>query len=259
MCAPDPNAGIRYQAKLEKMKKDQQYHSASLKYWNREVSGKQRAGALTTGLSRAKSDAYSRALWALGKGREANEKLYKTRAKLSRVSGQTGVSRSNRYMTSKYKEILDAQRRIESSINATFGRNMDTTMQGLKRQHANLVAKNRQNIGVRPEYGGPVMMPPRDSQGQFFNSLSMGLSAAGSILSIASLSDASVKENLELVGTSPNGHNIYHFNYIGDDVRYKGVLAQEVLWKEPLAVEIGEGGLLGVHYDKIDVNMEIAA
>ena len=259
MCAPDPNAGIRHQARIEKRKKDAQYHAASLKFWNREVSGKQRAGALTTGLSRSKSDAYSRAIWALGKGRESNEKLYRSAAKLSRVAGKTGVSRSNRYMTGKYKEILDQQRRIESSINATFGRNMDATMQGISRQHMNLVAKNRQQIGVRPEYGGPVMLPPRDTQGQFFNSLSLGLSAVGTGLSIAALSDAAVKENIELVDVSPNGHNIYHFNYLNNDVKYKGVLAQEVLWKDPQAVEIGDGGLLGVYYDKIDVNMEVVA
>ena len=58
VCAPDPNRGIRMQAKIEKMKKDTQYHSASLKYWNREASAKQRKAGLVTGLSRAKSDEY---------------------------------------------------------------------------------------------------------------------------------------------------------------------------------------------------------
>ena len=81
MCAPDPNAGIRMQAKIEKMKKDTQYKSESLKYWNREVSAKQRQGGLTKGLSRSRSDAYSRALWTLGKGRLPNEAIYRSRAK----------------------------------------------------------------------------------------------------------------------------------------------------------------------------------
>ena len=257
MCAPDPNKGIRYQAKLEKRKKDYQYHAASLKYWNREVSARRRHGALTTGLSRSKSNAYSKALWALGKGRSANEKLYRSAAKLSRVSGKTGESRSNRYMQAKYKEILDQQRRIEGSINATFGRNMDATLEGISRQHLSMVARNKEKIGSKPEYGAPVMMPPRDTQGQFFNSVSAGLSMAGSVASIFAASDIAVKENLELVGQSPNGHNIYHFNYLGDDVKYKGVIAQEVLWKNPEAVDILEGGVLGVCYDKIDVNMEV--
>ena len=80
MCAPDPNRGIRMQAKIEKMKKDTQYYSASLKYWNREAGVKRRQGGLTRGLSRSKSDAYSKALWVLGKGRLAQENIYKQKS-----------------------------------------------------------------------------------------------------------------------------------------------------------------------------------
>ena len=64
-------------ARIEKQKKDASYHSASLKYWNREAAAKQRIGGLTTGLSRTKSDAYSRAIWALGKGRLQQQKIYR--------------------------------------------------------------------------------------------------------------------------------------------------------------------------------------
>ena len=179
MCAPDPNAGIRYQAKQEHKKKLQQYNSASLKYWNREVSAKQRSNTLTKGLSRARSDAYTKALWALGKGRQANEKLYRTKAKLSKYDQKTGTSRASRYMSGKYREILDQQSRIESTINNTFGRNMDITQQGITRQHQNYVAKNRQKLGVRPEFGAPVMMPPSDR-------LSGALSIASTVVGLAS-------------------------------------------------------------------------
>ena len=254
MCAPDPNAGIRYQAQQENKKKHQQYHSASLKYWNREVSAKQRSNTLTRGLSRARSDTYSKALWALGKGRQANEKLYRTRAKLSKYDQKTGTSRSSRYMTSKYKQILDQQSRIESTINNTFGRNMDIQQQGIIRQHQNYVAKNRQKLGVRPEFGAPVMMPPRDTQGQFFNSVSMGLQFASLAFAI---SDIRLKENIEEVGTSPKGHTIYEWNYkTNPHSRYRGAIAQEVAKKDPMAVDIAPNGMLGIYYDKIDVNME---
>tara|TARA_Y100001951_G_scaffold47642_1_gene37623 strand:+ start:19 stop:792 length:774 start_codon:yes stop_codon:yes gene_type:complete len=254
VCAPDPNAGIRYQAKQEKKKKDQQYRSASLKYWNREVSAKQRSNTLTRGLTRARSDAYTRALWALGKGRQANEKLYRTRAKLSKYDQKTGTSRSSKYMTSKYQEILNQQSRIESTINNTFGRNMDIQQQGIIRQHQNYVAKNRQKLGVRPEYGAPVMMPPRDTQGQFFNSVSMGLQFASLAFAI---SDIRLKENIEEVGTSPKGHTIYEWNYkTNPHSRYRGAIAQEVAKKDPMAVDIAPNGMLGIYYDKIDVDME---
>ena len=255
MCAPDPNAGIRYQAKQEKKKKDQQYRSASLKYWNREVSAKQRSNTLTRGLTRARSDAYTRALWALGKGRQANEKLYRTRAKLSKYDQKTGTSRSSKYMTSKYQEILNQQSRIESTINNTFGRNMDIQQQGIIRQHQNYVAKNRQKLGVRPEYGAPVMMPPRDTQGQFFNSVSMGLQMAS--LAIAMGSDRRLKENIEEVGKSPDGHTIYEWNYkTNKHSRYRGAIAQDVMKRDPMAVDILPNGMLGIYYDKIDVDME---
>ena len=254
MCAPDPNAGVREQARQEHQKKLQQYHSASLKYWNREAAAKQRSGALTTGLSRARSDAYTKALWALGKGRKANEKLYRSRAKISRYDQKTGVSRASRYMSNKFREILDEQSRIESSINTTFGRNMDILNQGITRQHQNYVAKNRQRLGVRPEFGAPVMMPPRDTFGQMFNTISMGLQIASLGFSI---SDIRLKENIKEVGKSPKGHTIYEWNYKTNKYsRYRGAIAQEVAKVDPMAVDIAPNGMLGIYYDKIDVDME---
>ena len=265
MCAPDPNAGIRYQAKLEKQKKDARYHSDSLKYWNREASAKSRQGALTTGLSRARSDAYSKALWTLGKGRQATENVYKAAAKLSTVSGKTGVSRSRNYMMGKYKDILNKQRQIESTLNATFGRNMDTVYQGIQRKHQNLVAKNRQRIGIKPEYGAPVMMPPRDTMGQMFNTVSMGLQIASLGASFGLGSDIRLKQNIKRVGKSPKGYNIYEWEYKSDPLtRYRGAIAQDILKKNPLAVGIrldtysGQDRLT-VNYDKLDIDMEVVS
>jgi len=255
VCAPDPNAGIRYQARQEWKKKNQQYKSASLKYWNREVSAKQRSNTLTRGLSRARSDVYTKALWALGKGRQANEKLYRTKAKLSKYDQKTGTSRSSRYMTGKYREILNQQGRIENTLRTQFGRNMDIYQQGLMRQHQSYVAKNRQALGVRPEYGGPVMMPPKDKMGQMFNTISMGLSAASLIFAFAS--DKRLKENIKEIGKSPKGHTIYEWNYkTNPHSRYRGAIAQDVAKIDPMAVDILPNGLLGIYYDKIDVKME---
>ena len=161
------------------MKKDTQYHSASLKYWNREASVKQRQGGLTKGLSRTRSDAYSKALWTLGKGRLAQEGIQRQKAKLSKYDQKTGVSRSNRFMSAKYKAILDKQRAIESTIDNTFGRNMDITHQAIQRNHMANVASNRQRLGTRPEYGAPVMMPPVDRAGQAWANLQMAISIGG--------------------------------------------------------------------------------
>lgn len=239
---------------MEHRKKMSKYHSESLKYWNREVSVKQRKSTLTRGLSRSRSDAYSKALWALGKGRLANEGLYRQKAKLMRFSDQKNTSRSNRYMANNYKAILDKQRQVESTINNTFGRNMDIAHQMIQRNHMAQVAKNRMRLGSKPEFGMPVMMPPRDTTGQMFNTISMGLQI-GSLF----LSDGRLKENIKEVGQSDIGYTIYEFNYIGNKSdRFRGVLAQNVVKINPMAVHIIDNHL-AVDYSKLDVEMEVVS
>ena len=61
-------------------------------------------------------------------------------------------------------------------------------------------------------------------------------------------SDIRLKTNIEKVGTSASGINIYKFNYIGSSTDYVGVMAQEVLW----ATEIHSSGYLMVDDSKVD-------
>jgi hypothetical protein len=66
-------------------------------------------------------------------------------------------------------------------------------------------------------------------------------------------SDIELKENIELVGKSPSGINIYEFNYKDEaygEGRYVGVIAQEV----PEASVEMSNGYLAVDYSKIDVD-----
>lgn len=69
-------------------------------------------------------------------------------------------------------------------------------------------------------------------------------------------SDIRVKDNIEYLHTSPEGHNVYAFNYKNDNIKYSGVMAQELLKTNPEAVSNIEG-ILHVDYNKIDVNMEV--
>ena len=62
-------------------------------------------------------------------------------------------------------------------------------------------------------------------------------------------SDIRLKTNIEFIGKSPSNINIYSFNYIGNPVKYVGVMAHEVPW----AAEKHESGYLMVDYDKVDV------
>ena len=70
-------------------------------------------------------------------------------------------------------------------------------------------------------------------------------------------SDNRLKENIQLVGKSEKGLNIYQFNYIGQDGLYEGVMAQELLGTEfETAAVLTESGLYEVDYSKLDVEFK---
>lgn len=83
------------------------------------------------------------------------------------------------------------------------------------------------------------------------------LGNAGSILGgWAGLSDKRAKENIVEAGQK-NGHKLYDYNYKGYPERYRGVIAQEVLQRNPEAVFLNTvTGFLHVNYDKLGFNME---
>ena len=108
----------------------------------------------------------------------------------------------------------------------------------------------RQKLGNRPEFGAPVLMPPSDYLSTIINA---GISLGSAFIA---QSDIKLKENIEHVGVSPQGYNIYEFNYKGGEVRFRGAMAQDVLKKHPMAVGIDQNNLT-VDYSKIDVKMEV--
>ena len=65
-------------------------------------------------------------------------------------------------------------------------------------------------------------------------------------------SDIRLKTNIEFIGKSISGINIYTFNYIDKKGRYEGVMAQEVPW----ASIKDENGYLKVDYSKIDAKFK---
>jgi len=66
------------------------------------------------------------------------------------------------------------------------------------------------------------------------------------------VSDISLKENIQFIGKSPKGINIYNFNYKGDSVLYQGVIANELIGTEFESAVIMEE-TLKVNYSLIDV------
>jgi len=70
-------------------------------------------------------------------------------------------------------------------------------------------------------------------------------------------SDIRIKENIVQIGEQ-NGYPLYEFNYIGDDVRYSGVMAQDVEKITPEAV-VEINGIKAVNYGMIGVEMKRVA
>jgi len=65
-------------------------------------------------------------------------------------------------------------------------------------------------------------------------------------------SDIRLKDDINLVGKSPAGTNIYTFKYKGDDKKYQGVMAHQV----PHASFVDNDGYLRVDYTKLDVEFK---
>ena len=245
MCA-DANAAQRHAAKQRWLDKNFKYRSEGTKYHNREVKGIIGNQRIARGYSRATSDSIVNAYTKLGESFKQTESLYKKFYSNKKQSLAAQQGRSRTAGRSNLLDMLQAKGKLENAVSNEFGRNLATRLQGNKRMAMNLRAKNRANVGYLPEYGAPVMMPPSDRFSTFLN---FALGVGGIIAS-----DIREKENIEYVGSSPQGHNIWEFNYTGHSTRYRGAMAQEVAKLDPNAVKVVDG-VLHVDYSKIDVDM----
>ena len=147
---------------------------------------------------------------------------------------------------------------VDSVINNILGRNLAYVQEQSKRKFQVAQSQAREALGIPAAYGAPVMLPPSNRLGGALQLISTGVGIASGISTISTqgFSDTKLKENIEEVGVSPNGHKIYEFNYKGFKERWRGAMAQDVVKKNPLAVDIRDG-YLTVDYSKIDVNMEL--
>jgi hypothetical protein len=81
-----------------------------------------------------------------------------------------------------------------------------------------------------------------------------GPSIGGQILGAytAYNSDIRLKDDINLIGKSPSGINIYTFKYKGDNKTYQGVMAHQV----PYASYVADNGYLVVDYSQLDVEFK---
>lgn len=89
------------------------------------------------------------------------------------------------------------------------------------------------------------------------NGDSAGGSNGGDGGGLEDASDSRLKEDIVQVGVAHNGLPLYHFSYLGSDVRYEGVMAQDVLSYMPQAVVRMSNGYLGVRYDMLGLQMSV--
>ena len=249
MCV-DANAGARAQARAEAKKQDALHRQRALSFWNRETQFARNLDRSVIGLSRDQSDIRQNILYQTGAGRLAQQKAYAAYLR-SRKANEGGRAKSfGRAALTKY---LQTKAGIEGVVTTVAGRQAAQKQSQAMRSFRSFQARAREKLGLPAQPPPPVMMPPTDRLGGFLSLAQSGLSIASSI---KFLSDIRVKENVEQVGVSPQGYNIYEFNYKGGNVRFRGAMAQDVVKKNPMAVGIDQN-YLTVDYSKIDVDMEV--
>jgi hypothetical protein len=84
-----------------------------------------------------------------------------------------------------------------------------------------------------------------------------GASTAGGSSPGSAYSDARLKHNIKLVETRTDGLNIYAFNYVWSDVRWIGVIAQDLLEHTQFShvVKLESNGFYSVDYNQINFEM----
>ena len=256
MCV-DANAGLRAQQRQRWLEKNATFAQQGLKFFNKETSLRRAKDRNIIGYGRDTSDAYVRALYQQGKGRvavrDAAARFFSDKNRGRSLQGGRARSAGR----NSYLKYLNTVAKVDSVMNATFGRNMAYAQEGARRKFLNKNAGARQALGIPASYGAPVMQSGTDYFTGFLN-LANQVVSIGAGITAWQASDIRLKENVEQVGTSPQGYKVYEFNYKDDftNTRYRGAMAQDVVKKNPMAVGI-QDNYLTVDYSQIDVDMEV--
>ena len=267
MCV-DANAGLRAQQKQRWREKNSTYAQQGLKFFNKETSLRRAKDRNIIGYGRDLSDQYVKALYTQGKGRlavqNAAAKYFASKSRGKSLQGGRALSAGR----NSYLKYLNTVAKVDSVMDATFGRNMAYAQEGARRKYLNANAKAREALGIPAAYGAPVMLSPTDRFSGFLQVASSVMSIATPFLPGGGIyqlmnptpppSDIKLKENIEEIGLSPDGYKIYEFNYKDDftNTRYRGAMAQDVVKKNPMAVGIRDNHLT-VDYNQIDIDMEV--
>ena len=180
MCASDPSAGGRAAAQQQINFKYYKYGANSVKYWNKETSFKRGIELAGKGLSIADSNIYQQVLNAKGKARGLKEAFEIGQAKRYQGAAAYGRGESGdiKRARSEVLEFLAKHKAVDAQLR-DLPRQVDAGTQAAKLQYLSVRAKNRENLGEKPDWGAPVMMPKKRPGMQ-------ALGTAMNVLSIAS-------------------------------------------------------------------------
>ena len=184
-----------------------------------------------------------------------------TSARLRQAGFESGA---NRFAQDRAAQLQSAQSQIGALGQSAAGlAGFGTQARGI--QQAGLAEGYRDFIEEREYAGGQVKQmigalsgAPIRSYGEE-RSGSVGTPVAGpSVFGqvagafTAYNSDIRLKDDINLIGKSPSGINIYTFRYKGEDKKYQGVMAHQV----PHASIVDDKGYLMVDYNKLDVEFK---
>ena len=196
-------------------------------------------------------------------GQKALERQYAARGQSFTPQALKGLTRFNSDQASQ--EYNAAYNRFNNDQNNIFNRL--SSLAGSGQVTNNQLASTGQNFAAQGSQtfqgiGNSIASAEaaNASSPSLFGSLLGGAAQlGGAALSNPAIftSDRNTKENLTEVGQE-NGHKIYEFNYIGDEKRYSGVMAQDLLETHPDAV-VDIDGVLHVDYGRIGVEMREVA
>ena len=146
----------KHEAKLNKHKRDYRFRAEQNKFRGKEASWKMGQNRNVIGLSRDRSDIYTKKLDIIGKGRqidlEAQKDYYVSDSTVRAAEGGTSTTAGR----NDYLKLLAKTAQIENKIDNVLGRESATAMQGIDRKYQNQVAKNRQKLGLPGQYGPAV-------------------------------------------------------------------------------------------------------
>ena len=172
----DANAAARNAARQRWAEKDAKFRSDSLKFWNRETSAQRGMDRAATGYSRGISDDYQRALYVQGQARSAYQQGFIKYLKEKATVNEGGQARRR---TTGVRALMRAKGKLEQATRSEFGAQMQRRYRGRLLKLQGTQASIRNKLGLTPEYGAPVLMPPSDR-------LSGALSIASQVIGIVS-------------------------------------------------------------------------